>query len=322
MEKFIYGLHKLTDRCFAFIQPDGSWGLSNAGLIVNNNQAVLIDTFYDLNLTRKMLDVIETELGSSLKITALINTHAHGDHWYGNSLVECGRIISTEKTLLEMKAMPPSKMALFSRIRRLLGGAGKYFHRHFSQFQFKGIKPVLPNETFEHSKQLALGELSIDLQEFTNTHSVSDTIAAVPGEKVVFAADLLFADCTPLTWTFPLSNWINACDKILAMDADIIVPGHGPVSTKKELQRQRDYFLLLYEQVNPLFQKGMSPLEAALSINLGEYGSWGESERAVFNVFSIYRELDPSIKEMSAVGMFKMINRFQQSRQQPSAVSR
>lgn len=321
MERFTYGLHKLTERCFAFIQPNGSWGLSNTGLIVHKNEAVLIDTLYDLHLTRKMLEVIKAELGSELKIVALINTHANGDHWYGNGLVECGRIISTKKSLQEMRAMPPSKMAVFGRIWRLLGGAGKYFHRHFGQFQFKGIEPVLPNETFEHSKHLSLGGITIELREFTDTHTLSDTIAAVPGEKVVFAADLLFANCTPLTWTFPLKNWIDACDVILAMDVDIIVPGHGPVSTKKELQHQRDYFLFLYEQVKPLFKKGMSPLEAALSINLGEYEGWGESERAVFNVFSIYRELNPSIKEMSAVGMFKMVDRFQRRRQQ-SASSR
>lgn len=314
MRPFNRGLHKLTDHCFAFIQPDGSWGLSNSGLIVHDNRAVLIDTLYDLRLTRDMLDAVRAELGSDLKIVSLINTHAHGDHWYGNSLVECDQIISTEKSLLEMKAMPPSKMALFGRIRLLLGGAGRYFHRHFGRFQFSGIQPVLPGMRFEGSKQLSLGEISIELEEFLDTHSASDTIVTVPGEKIVFAADLLFANCTPLTWTFPLKNWIDACERILGMDVDIIVPGHGPVSTKKELETQRDYFLFLYDQVNPRFEKGMTPLEAALSINLGEYAAWGESERVVFNVFSIYRELNPSIEEMSAVGMFKMVERYQRGR--------
>lgn len=309
-QKFTYGLHRLTDSCYAFIQPDGSWGLNNCGLIVHGNKGILIDTLYDTEHTRKMLAVIYGQLGNDFRIDTIINTHGNGDHWFGNSLINCGRIIATEKTLAEMKSMPPSKMALFGRVWWLLGGAGRYFQRSFGNFRFGGIVPSMADKTFTGSLNLRAGELNIRLQEFENTHTDSDLIVVAEEEKIVFAGDILFADSTPLTWTYPLGNWVEACDRILAMDVDIIVPGHGPVTDKGGLEKQKDYFLFLYEQVRPRFDKGLSPLEAALDIDLGEYGKWGESERIVFNVYSIYRELDPGIKELSAISLFKMADAY------------
>ena len=57
MSKWQYtkGLHDLGTGCFAYLQPDGSWGWSNAGLIVDGDQTLLVDTLFDLALTGEML---------------------------------------------------------------------------------------------------------------------------------------------------------------------------------------------------------------------------------------------------------------------------
>ena len=54
MAKWQYtkGLHDLGNGCFAYLQPDGSWGWSNAGLIADRDQTLLVDTLFDLKLTR------------------------------------------------------------------------------------------------------------------------------------------------------------------------------------------------------------------------------------------------------------------------------
>ena len=55
------GLHEVADGCHAYLQPDGSWGWSNAGLIVGDGASLLVDTLFDLKLTQRMLDSMATD---------------------------------------------------------------------------------------------------------------------------------------------------------------------------------------------------------------------------------------------------------------------
>src|ERR1700736_6784441 len=79
--RFSKGLHDLGNGQYAYLQPSGTWGFSNAGLIVDGEESLLVDTLFDERLTGEMLDVMRdaTGLGAS-DITTLVNTHAHGDH--------------------------------------------------------------------------------------------------------------------------------------------------------------------------------------------------------------------------------------------------
>ena len=52
------GLHDLGNGCHAWLQPDGSWGWSNSGLIAGSGTSLLVDTLFDLALTAEMLDGI------------------------------------------------------------------------------------------------------------------------------------------------------------------------------------------------------------------------------------------------------------------------
>ena len=104
MSKWQYtkGLHDLGNGCLAYLQPDGGWGWSNAGLIVDGGENLLVDTLFDLELTREMLDQMRDKVPSASKIKTLVNTHANGDHTFGNQLVAGAEIITTEQTAEEM----------------------------------------------------------------------------------------------------------------------------------------------------------------------------------------------------------------------------
>ncbi|WP_163592847.1 MBL fold metallo-hydrolase, partial [Klebsiella pneumoniae] len=79
---------------FAYLQPDGSWGWSNAGLIADRGQTLLVDTLYDLKLTREMLDTMRASVPAANSIGTLVNTHSNADHTFGNQLVEGAQIIA------------------------------------------------------------------------------------------------------------------------------------------------------------------------------------------------------------------------------------
>src|SRR3954471_10392001 len=80
------GLHELGDGLHAYLQPDGGWGWSNAGLITGGGTSLLVDTLYDLRLTREMLDAMAPVLADH-RLDAAMNTHANPDHCFGNELL-------------------------------------------------------------------------------------------------------------------------------------------------------------------------------------------------------------------------------------------
>ena len=96
------GLHDLGNSVYAYLQPDGSWGWSNAGLITDGEASLLIDTLFDVKLTQEMLDTMRRSVSAASHIDMVVNTHANGDHCYGNQLVSDAQIIASKKTANEI----------------------------------------------------------------------------------------------------------------------------------------------------------------------------------------------------------------------------
>ena len=80
------GLHRLGDHTHAWLVPDGTWGWSNAGVVTGEGESLLVDTLFDLAMTREMLDGLRP-VTEDHPIRTVVNTHANGDHWFGNELV-------------------------------------------------------------------------------------------------------------------------------------------------------------------------------------------------------------------------------------------
>src|SRR5690606_42124436 len=72
------GLHEVGDGVFAWLQPDGSWGWSNAGLVVDGEASLLVDTLYDLRTTGEMLDAMRRATPAAATIDTLVNRS--GEH--------------------------------------------------------------------------------------------------------------------------------------------------------------------------------------------------------------------------------------------------
>ena len=108
-------VHDAGDGCWAYVQRDGSWGWSNAGLIVGDGASLLVDTLFDLPLTAEMLDALRRPHGERAPIGAVVNTHANGDHCYGNELVADAEIIASAATAEEMAEVPPAMLGGLNR---------------------------------------------------------------------------------------------------------------------------------------------------------------------------------------------------------------
>jgi glyoxylase-like metal-dependent hydrolase (beta-lactamase superfamily II) len=286
------GLHEVGDGLFAYLQPDGGWGWSNAGLVVGGESTLLIDTLFDLRLTEEMLQAMRRAVPSAARIDTLVNTHANGDHCYGNQLVGDALIVASARTAEEMTELPPAAMAMLVQQAPQMGVLGEFFLRCFGAFEFDGIEPVLPKRTFSGELSLQVGERELQLIEVGPAHTRGDTLVHVPAERVLFTGDVLFSGAHPIAWAGPVSNWIAACERILALDPQAIVPGHGPLSTVEQVRELRNYFEYLYEQARERHDEGMTPLEAARALALDRWADWKEDERLVVNLANIYAELD------------------------------
>jgi cyclase len=289
---YTQGLHELGNSLYAYLQPDGGWGWSNAGLVCDGDQSLLIDTLFDLPLTERMLSEMRRAVPAAARIDTLINTHANGDHCYGNQLVGDARIVASGRTAAEMSELPPAAFAMLVEQAPNMGELGAFFLDCFGKFDFRGIELVVPTETFDGELTLGVGGKEVQLIEVGPAHTRGDTLALVPGERVLFSGDILFHGAHPIAWAGPVSNWIAACDRILGLDVDVIVPGHGPLADKAAVQDVKAYFEYLYEQARARHGEGMTPVEAARSIALDRWAQWGERERLAVNIATIYRELD------------------------------
>jgi cyclase len=288
---YVKGLQQVGEGLYAYLQPDGGWGWSNAGLIADGESTLLVDTLYDLALTEEMLRAMRDAVPAAARIDTLVNTHANGDHCYGNQLVSGARIVASERTAAEMGELPPQAMAALVEQAPEMGELGAFFLDCFGAFDFGGIELALPQETFSGELEMTVGDLALELIEVGPAHTRGDTLIHVPSERVLFSGDILFAGAHPITWAGPVSNWIAACERILAMDVAVIVPGHGPVSGPGEVRELKAYFEYLYSEAGSRHADGMTPLEAARSISTKRWADWGEAERLVVTVANIYREL-------------------------------
>ena len=308
------GLREVGDGLYAYLQPDGGWGWSNAGLVVDGERTLLIDTLFDLRLTEEMLGEMRRAVPAAAQIDTLVNTHANGDHCYGNELVGDAVIVASERTAAEMTELPPAAMAALVEQAPQMGELGRFFLRCFGAFDFAGIELALPQKTFSGELTLRVGDRELVLLEVGPAHTRGDTLVHVPSERVLFTGDIVFAGAHPIAWAGPVSNWIAACERIAELDPEVVVPGHGPPSGLAEVRELKAYFEYLYEQARLRRAEGMGALEAACSMRLDRWADWREDERLVVNVANIYDELEGATEAINPLVAFQQMAELASSR--------
>jgi glyoxylase-like metal-dependent hydrolase (beta-lactamase superfamily II) len=284
------GLSELGTGAYAWLAPDGSWGWSNAGLIVDGGESLLVDTLFDLELTATMLSAMQDAEPCAAAIGTLVNTHANGDHCHGNELVSGADIIASTASAQEMAELPPEALAAIVEAARGMGPVGEYFLHCFGQFRFQGIRFTPPTRTFDGELKLQVGDKPLHLIEVGPAHTRGDVLVHSPKDRVVYTGDILFIEGTPIMWQGPVANWIKACRLIEDMDVEHIVPGHGPITDRHGVSRVREYLEYVRDQARTRFDAGMSAFDAARDIELAEYSAWSDPERIAVNVDSLYRE--------------------------------
>ncbi|GAB4153322.1 MAG: hypothetical protein Fur0021_18950 [Candidatus Promineifilaceae bacterium] len=298
------GLYNLGHNAYAWLTPNGSWGESNAGLIVGAGASLLVDTLWDLPYTRAMLSAMQPLLRAA-PLQTVVNTHADGDHFWGNLLVSQADIITSAASYKEMLVTQPRTMLLLGKVGKalslfhLFGAAkvGHWFQNLVKPYDFAGVVHLPAKRTFSGELTLDVGGRAVHLIEVGPAHTQGDLIVYVPDARLLYAADVLFIGSTPVMWAGPLVNWLAALDRILALDVDLIVPGHGPLADKNGVRLVKAYWEYVQTGVTERFQAGLSAAAAARDLVLSPeyarqpFADWDSPERIMTNAHTLYRHL-------------------------------
>jgi cyclase len=310
------GLHDLGNGVFVYLQPNGSWGWSNAGLIVDRDETLLVDTLFDLHLTKSMLAEMCRADRRAERIDLLVNTHANPDHTNGNSLLPNARVIASTRAAQEMAQENPAVLASIMRNAKSASDPlSRYLVECFGAFDFEGIPPTRATETFTGRKALTVGGKRVELIELGSAHTGGDIVIHVPADRIVYTGDLLFVGGHPIMWSGPIENWIAACDYLSALDVDYVVPGHGPITDKRGIRAVRNYLELVRAGAHEA-HKASIPIEQAArhigaELNRAGYGDWCDGERVIVTVAGIYRALNQELEPVNIGAMLRAMAQYQ-----------
>ncbi len=320
--RFAEGLYALADDTYAWMVPNGSWGEANAGLIVGNGESLLIDTLWDVPKTQTMLNAMAPYHQTS-PINKVVNTHADGDHFWGNQLLADADVITTDASLAEMAHHKPKTLLAFQKMGRFLARlptarsrqAGHWFQAMCAPYDFAGVTHTPAKRGFSGTLNLRVGGREVHLIEVGPAHTNGDLMVHVPDARTLFASDILFIGSTPVMWAGPLENWIHALDRILALDVDIVVPGHGPFATREDVIAVKDYWAFVLENARKHFSNGTRADAAAFKIASSRafcdrgYDRWDSPERLMTNVHMLYREFRGRSHRPSTLAIVHMMYR-------------
>ncbi len=261
---------------FAYIQHDGSWCLNNPAFVAAADQVIAIDACATERRTRLFREAIGRL--SEQPVRTLVNTHAHLDHTFGNYLfAEDAVIVGHTNCRAEILHDAPE---LPARARQM-----------FPSVEWGAVEVVAPSLTFEDRLSLYAGELELELIYVSPAHTNTDVVVWLPERKVVIAGDIVFHRGTPFALMGSVAGWLEALDRVRALGAETIVPGHGPVAGPEVLDDVADYLRFVQGSAKAGFEAGAAPLEVARELDLGRFGEWTDSERIVGNLHRAYSEL-------------------------------
>ena len=175
------------------------------------------------------------------RVKYVVNTHSHLDHALGNCVFEDlgAAIVAHSETTREMRAAG-EKLLQFAK------GFG------LTETDLEGTRVAYPEISFRDGLRIDLGGQIVELLHIAPSHSGGSILVYLPDRKVLFAGYALFTDFHPYMADGNLEGWLKTLDAVLALDVEAIVPGHGPVSTKKDVKEMKEYLLAFDKKAREL----------------------------------------------------------------------
>jgi cyclase len=268
-------LHEVSEGIYAYVQPDGTWWINNTGFLVGPQGVISIDSCSTERRTRAYRDAIAAVTPAPVR--AVVNTHHHGDHTFGNCLFPSAAIVAHERTRAEAIAFGPPQPLPF-----------------WDGPDWGELSLDPPFVTFTDEIAVHAGDLRAQVRYVgTPAHTTNDSIVWIPDRSVLFCGDLIFNGGTPFLLMGSVAGAIDVLEHVVRpLGAKTIVPGHGPVfGDPGPLDATLDYLRFVLGVAGRARDAGVSPLAAARDTDLGRFAGWADRERLVGNLHRACAEL-------------------------------
>ncbi|PRX99100.1 MBL fold metallo-hydrolase [Allonocardiopsis opalescens] len=266
-------LEEVADGVFAYTQLPGGWCVSNAGVVVGSQGALVVDTLATEPRALALREAVDRRWPGLAR--TIVNTHHHGDHNYGNHVFGPGTpILAHERAPEEMAEAGLALTALWPEV------------------EWGDVRVTLPTVTFAERARVHVGGRAVELLYVGPAHTTNDVVAWLPEERVLFAGDVLMSGCAPFNLMGSVAGALTAVDRLRALQPRTIVCGHGPVAGPEVLDDAADYLEWVQWLALEGRARGMGPLEMAREAGREKFEHLIDSERIVGNLHRAYAELD------------------------------
>ncbi len=241
-------LTRLSDNVYAYVgttdaSPARSFA-ANAGIIIGKDGVLVVDTLTSAKEGQRFLADIRKVTDKPIRY--VVNTHTHLDHAFGNCVFAgLGAVVishTADRALLEK---------LGTDILKKVGGYG------LKPEDMVGTEISLPSLFFSDRLSIDLGGEVVELIRVEPSHTEGSVVVWLPKQKLLFSGDILFTDFHPFLADGDFNGWYKTLDSLLALDVERIVPGHGPLSGKKDLREMKEYLARFDGAARQLAAKGM-----------------------------------------------------------------
>ncbi|MBI5848869.1 MAG: MBL fold metallo-hydrolase [Nitrospirae bacterium] len=233
------GLTKIAEGIYSYIDaknpaPSSSFG-ANAGIIIGKDGIVVVDTLISSKEAQRFIRDIRAVSDKPIKY--VVNTHEHLDHSLGNAdFIRLGAVVVSHTNGRKNAEAAAATILLKAKSYGL------------TDELLAGTTVAMASLTFNNRMEIDLGDRKVELIFTGASHTDGSLLMYVPDTKTLFAGDILFTDVHPYMGDGQIKGWTGVLDDISAMDVVSIIPGHGPLSTKKDLQEMKQY-LLTFERI-------------------------------------------------------------------------
>ena len=214
----------------------------NVGVLTTERGPVIVDTLTFRSQGASIRETAEKIGGGPVQ--AIVNTHYHGDHTHGNPAFAPGtKVVATQLT--------------------------RDYLLHFDAPYWEGAAAgTLPNETFAEAHELKIGGKTVQLHHLGRGHTGGDLVALFVEDRVLHTGDLFFNQRYPnidLEAGGSVREWDATLERVMALDFDRVIPGHGPVTDREGLRAFQRFVRELWSLAQQAASQGLT-LEQALAL--------------------------------------------------------
>lgn len=245
-EPFSTAIAKIKDGLFVIPGYDGAATGGNVAVRVTNEGVIVVDS----KLPVLYADIVDkVKRVSDQPIRYVLNTHQHGDHTGSNA-----QFLKTAEILM---------------------------HRNARENMIAGQLPGAGRIVYTDQQSVFLGGVEVQMRYMGRGHTNGDSVIYFPDLRTVHTGDLVVwgkrSQGTVLTPVMDYAaghgsgrEWVATLDRLLTLDFDTAIPGHGPILTKADVRAYRDRMQTLNDRVAALVNAGGAKSDIATRVKLDD----------------------------------------------------